>query len=258
MFTIGLDIGSVAAKGVIFDGEKIAAWDVTPTGWSPREAARGLYDALLEKAGLPADIIDNIVATGYGRVTVDFAGKKVTEITCHAAGAHFFLPENRLIIDIGGQDSKAILINDRGKVLNFVMNDKCAAGTGRFLQVMAATLGLEMEELNTLNTSRAVAVNSMCTVFAESEVVSLLAAGTAKEEIMAGLFAAIARRTVGMAAALGSHEGVTFTGGVARINGVREALARALETGVQVPELPQLTGALGAAIIAAGEKGRAK
>lgn len=255
MFTLGLDIGSVAAKGVIFDGTRIIARDVRPTGWSPREAAAGIYDSLLARAGLVPENIEKIVATGYGRVTVELADKKVTEITCHGAGAHYFLPENRLIIDIGGQDSKAILVNDQGKVLNFVMNDKCAAGTGRFLQVMAAALGLEMEELDKLDTAKSVGINSMCTVFAESEVVSLLAAGTPKEQIMTGLFEAIARRTAGMAGAMGGHAGVTFTGGVARLNGVRDALGNALGTVVQVPELPQLTGALGAAIIAAREAG---
>lgn len=165
-------------------------------------------------------------------------------------GRQLFFPANNLVIDIGGQDSKAILINKDGKVLNFIMNDKCAAGTGRFIQVIAMTLGLELDRLKELPPAKPAAINSMCTVFAESEVVSLLTQNVPKERIVSGLYRSIARRTAAMAASLGSVRGVTFTGGVARIPGMQEALSDALGCPVNVPDNPQIIGALGAAILA--------
>ncbi|MFZ5640803.1 MAG: acyl-CoA dehydratase activase [Bacillota bacterium] len=253
MFYAGVDVGSVAAKTVILKNRDIAAYVIEPTGWRPRETGWSVYKKALDKAGIrPADV-KSVVGTGYGRVALDFIDRAVTEITCHALGANYWFPENNVIIDIGGQDSKAILVNNTGKVLNFVMNDKCAAGTGRFLQVMALTLGLELDRLGELAAADPVAINSMCTVFAESEVVSLLAAGEAKERIVSGLYHSIARRTANMSGSLGAVRGVTFTGGVAKITGMRDTLAKVLGCHVNVPEEPQIIGALGAALIA-GEK----
>lgn len=250
MYYVGIDVGSVAAKAVLIEDGKILAKIIRPTGWSPKEAGREVFDAVLAEAGVSEDQVAGIVGTGYGRVALDFIDKAVTEITCHALGANYFFPNNNLVIDIGGQDSKAILVNPNGKVLNFVMNDKCAAGTGRFLQVIAMTLGLEVSQLKDLPNAEPSAINSMCTVFAESEVVSLLAQGVSKERIVSGLYQSIARRTSSMASSLEPVQGVIFTGGVAKIPGMQAALSKALNCPVDVPEDPQIIGALGAAIVA--------
>jgi len=250
MFYAGIDVGSVAAKAVILNNGRIMAYVIEPTGWSPREAGRSVFEKALVQAGLqPADI-KKVIGTGYGRVSLDFIDRAVTEITCHAMGANYWFPQNNLIIDIGGQDSKAILINNQGKVLNFVMNDKCAAGTGRFLQVMASTLGFELDDLEKLAAAEPVTINSMCTVFAESEVVSLLAAGESKERIVSGLYHSIAKRTAAMAGSLGAVKGVTFTGGVAKNTKMQLIMSQIMGCPVSVPEEPQITGALGAALLA--------
>lgn len=250
MYNIGIDVGSVAAKAVILKNGEIAASAVQPTGWNPKDSGREVFQKAVAKAGITADSVRYIVGTGYGRVAMGFVDKAVTEITCHALGASHWYPENNLVIDIGGQDSKAILINNQGKVENFVMNDKCAAGTGRFLQVMALTLGLELDQLSEIITAEPVNINSMCTVFAESEVISLLAAGEAKERIVAGLYHSVARRISTMTGSLGLINGVTFTGGVAKNQGMCKILSDILGCKVNVPEEPQIIGALGAAILA--------
>lgn len=249
----GIDVGSVAAKAVLMSEGQIVHYAVLPTGWSPKETGRLVFEEALEGAGISEGEVKSIVATGYGRVSMNFAHKAVTEITCHALGANYFYSENNLVIDIGGQDSKAILINKEGKVLNFVMNDKCAAGTGRFLQVIAQALGLEIGGLNDLPSAEPVNINSMCTVFAESEVVSLLAAGETKERIVAGLYHSVARRISAMTGSFAQVKGVTFTGGVARIKAMGNILAETLNCPVTVPENPQMIGALGAAILAGRE-----
>lgn len=250
MYYIGVDVGSVAAKAVILKNGEIAACAVQPTGWSPKNSGREVFERALEKAGITSGSVRYIVGTGYGRVALDFVDKAVTEITCHALGANHWFPENNLVIDIGGQDSKAILINNRGKVENFVMNDKCAAGTGRFLQVMAVTLGLELDQLSEMTLAEPVNINSMCTVFAESEVISLLASGEAKERIVAGLCHSVARRVSTMTGSMGFINGVTFTGGVAMNQGMQRILSSILGCKVDVPKEPQIVGALGAAILA--------
>jgi len=250
MVYAGIDVGSVAAKAVLLSGGEIVSYVIEPTGWSPKEAGRSVLARALAQAGRSRADIKSIVATGYGRVLLDFADRAVTEITCHALGAHYCYPENNLVIDIGGQDSKVIMINEKGKVIKFVMNDKCAAGTGRFLQVMALALGLGIEELNNLPQTAPVNINSMCTVFAESEVVSLLAAGESKERIVSGIYYSIARRISTMPGSLDNVNGVTFSGGVAKIKAMRETLAKQLGCMISVPDNPQIVGALGAAILA--------
>lgn len=250
MVYAGIDIGSVAAKAVILNEQEIESWVIEPTGWSPKEAGRSVLEKALDKVGRSRADVKSVVATGYGRVSIDFADRAVTEITCHALGSSYWYPGNNLVIDIGGQDSKAILINEKGKVLKFVMNDKCAAGTGRFLQVMALALGLEIEQLDSLSLTEPVNINSMCTVFAESEVVSLLAAGESKERIISGLYKSIAKRVSTMTGSMGMVKGVTFTGGVARLTAMQEMLSKELGCPVSVPVNPQIVGALGAAILA--------
>ncbi|MDD2360082.1 MAG: acyl-CoA dehydratase activase, partial [Syntrophaceticus schinkii] len=215
------------------------------------QAAHQVYGRLLNQSGYTEEQIDYLIATGYGRVSIDFADRVVTEITCHARGAAYLLPGTDLVIDIGGQDSKVIRINDEGQVLDFAMNDKCAAGTGRFLQVIANALGVDVSDLAALSKGQTpIALNSMCTVFAESEVIGLLTQGKAKGEIIAGLHQSIARRIASMAQRMGTSNRVTFTGGVAINEGVRASLEDQLGVPVQVPKDCQLAGAIGAALIA--------
>ena len=250
MLTVGLDIGSIMTKAVLMDDE---TWQslVIPTGYSPREAGEQALARLLQEHDLDREDIDMIVGTGYGRVSLSCIDKAVTEITCHAKGAEFLVPGTDLVIDIGGQDSKAILTDGAGKVTNFIMNDKCAAGTGRFLQVMAAALGCEVSELAELaGDAEPAQISSMCTVFAESEVISLLARGVGKDRIIAGIHRSVANRVAAMAERMGTGNHITFTGGVSKNEGVRDCLARAL--GKEIITVPEanLAGALGAALIA--------
>ncbi|MCX5779697.1 MAG: acyl-CoA dehydratase activase, partial [Firmicutes bacterium] len=180
MIVIGIDIGSVAAKGIIVSSG-IQQRTIVPTGWSPRDAGKQIINQLLDLSGIERRQVERIFVTGYGRVAFDQADKTITEIKCHARGIAQLYPEVRTIIDIGGQDSKVIRIGERGQVLDFAMNDKCAAGTGRFLQVMATALGLDVSELGeNEEPDQMQAISSMCTVFAESEIIGLLARGNPK------------------------------------------------------------------------------
>ncbi len=250
MYTVGLDVGSMMTKAVLLgDG----AWRgmAIPTGYSPRQAGEQAFERLLEGSGLSRGDVDVIIGTGYGRVALSFIDKAVTEITCHARGAHYLVEGTDMVIDIGGQDSKVILTDGAGNVVNFAMNDKCAAGTGRFLQVMATALGCDVSELAGLARGAEPAqISSMCTVFAESEVISLLAQGVGKNRIIAGLHRSVATRVAAMAERLGLGKQITFTGGVAKNEGVRECLV--LELGRAITTTPEshLAGALGAALIA--------
>lgn len=250
MTVIGIDIGSVAAKGYLINGDRHYRV-LIPTGWSPREAGQAIIEQLLAASGVELDQVKRIYATGYGRVAFDQAEKTVTEIKCHARGIAELFPEVRTIIDIGGQDSKVIRIGERGRVLDFAMNDKCAAGTGRFLQVMATALGLDVSELGEAeDPGQMQTISSMCTVFAESEIIGSLARGKPKGGIIAGLHRSVGRRVASMARRMGIKEQVAFTGGVARNPGVRRALQEELGVKIVVPEDCQYTGALGAALLA--------
>ena len=255
MLTMGIDIGSVTTKGALMsDGALLAATSCF-TGYNAGKAARSIYEELLESEGLKAKSVACIVATGYGRNSVTFADRIVTEITCHAAGASHLNPAVRAVIDIGGQDSKAILLGERGRVLNFIMNDKCAAGTGRFLEVMARALEVNLDSFGglSLKADNPAKISSLCAVFAESEVVSLIARGEKRENIVAGIHAAIGSRVAAMAGRL-FIEGTTslmMTGGVAKNVGVVNALEKALKHPVDVSPHAQLTGAIGAACLAA-------
>lgn len=249
MYSIGLDIGSVAAKGVLFNGQVVDHMMI-PTGWNPRESGRMLHDSLLIRNRISPGDIKSVIATGYGRIALDFISRAVTEITCHARGAHFLYPDTRTILDIGGQDSKVICINTSGNVLDFVMNDKCAAGTGKFLEVTVTSLGVPIHEIDMVTTGvEATRINSMCTVFAESEVVSLLANGVQKESIVKGVIASIAERTATLAGKLKIEDMVLFTGGLSNSRHIIEELSRVLGTEVRVSEQSQYAGAIGAAVM---------
>lgn len=253
MAVAGVDIGSLTAKAVLLEGGEVVARSLVMTGHNSRLAGRRAFDLALKDAGLTEGQLGYTIATGYGRLAVDFASEQVTEITCHARGAHSVHPEAHTVIDLGGQDSKAIAVDDRGRVSDFVMNDKCAAGTGRFLEVMAHALEIELDDLGpiSLESDSPAAISSVCTVFAESEVVSRVAEGVSKVDIVAGIHQAIASRVYAMAVRIPVKERVVMTGGVARNTGVVAALEKRFDTAFVIPELPQHMGALGAAIIAA-------
>ena len=258
MTVAGVDIGSLTAKAVLLQEGRIVARSLVMTGHNSRLAGRRAFELALEEAGLAEGALERVVATGYGRLSVDFATEQVTEITCHARGAHSRHPEGHTVIDLGGQDSKAIAVDDRGRVRDFVMNDKCAAGTGRFLEVMAHALEIELDELGStsLQSDSPASISSVCTVFAESEVISRVAEGVSKVDIVAGIHQAIASRTYAMAMRIHVKERIVMTGGVARNIGVVRALEKRFDTSLVVPEMPQHMGALGAAIIAEEHAGR--
>ncbi len=253
LLVAGVDVGSVSAEAVLLEGGLVLAQSAIPTGATSRAAGERVLRQVLEKAGRRLEDVRTVVATGYGRLAVEAAHKRVTEITCHARGACRLYPDAGTVIDIGGQDSKVIRVGAQGAVDDFVMNDRCAAGTGRFLEVMARALEVPLEQLGALSQGarRAAAVSSMCTVFAESEVVSLVAKGVPVEEIVAGLHAAVAERISGMAQRMGIAPRVVMSGGVARNVGVVWAIERRLACAVAVPSEPHMVGALGAALIAA-------
>ncbi len=261
MRTAGIDIGSITAKAAIVEGERILGTKIIFTGYNAEAAGEKVYKDLLAEIGLDASAVSKIVSTGYGRNSVKFAHRSFTEIMAHAAGAYFLNPKIRTIIDIGGQDSKVIKLSTEGKVEDFSMNDRCAAGTGRFLEVMAKVLELDTGEMASLalRSSRELSISSVCTVFAESEVVSLIGRGEKIEDISAGLFNAIVKRVAAMYARLGSPEPLVFTGGVARNAGVVHAMERVFKRKVILPEVPDIMGAYGAALFATdrqGEKGQ--
>ncbi len=252
MYVAGIDIGSTSGEALILEDERIVGWSIVDTGYSSRRAAEEALDLALSHSGIERTQLQRIVATGYGRVAVDFAHQQVTEITCYARGAYFLHPQVQTVIDIGGQDSKVVAVGAGGRPLDFAMNDKCAAGTGRFLEVIARALQLSLPEMGdwALRAKQAAEISSTCTVFAESEVVTLVAEGATREEIVAGICRSIARRVAAMAARVGVEPPVMFAGGVARNCGVVRALEEALGHPLIVPEEPQIVGALGAALVA--------
>ena len=250
---LGIDIGSSTSKAVILDeGLTIISFDVknTGTGTSGPEKAVG---AALEKAGIGSDFIKYTVATGYGRITFEKADKQITEISCHAMGVTHLMQSARTIIDIGGQDVKVIRLNEQRRVENFAMNDKCAAGTGRFLEVMARILDCSIDMLSDLDqkATKEISISNTCTVFAESEVISQLASGAEKENVARGVHHAVAKRVAGLAARIGIETDVVMTGGVALNSGVVRALKKEMEVDISIVNNPQIIGALGAALYAA-------
>jgi predicted CoA-substrate-specific enzyme activase len=252
MYFGGVDIGAATAKAVILDESKMVSYAVMPTGPSVPKIAKRVLRKALKEAKIAGHQVSRIVATGYGRISVPFEAETLTEITCHAKGAHHVLPETRLVIDIGGQDSKAIRVDREGNVTDFVMNDKCAAGTGRFLEVIARVLHVEVCDLGRISVKsrRAIAVSSVCTVFAESEVVSLRAEKALLEDIVAGVHRSVAKRILSMVSQVGIDRPIAFTGGVAKNSGIKMALEEVIGEELLVPQEPQIIGALGAALFA--------
>ena len=249
----GIDIGASTAKAVILEGDRVLSHAIIPTGAESISAAERVMDqALSRSAGLALSDIGWIVATGYGRVIVPFAKETVTEISCHARGANWLFPSVRTILDMGGQDCKAIRCDENGRLLNFAMNDKCAAGTGRFFEVMADVMELALEDMGklSLQACEEIEIASTCTVFGRSEVASLIREGKNKRDILAGLNASIAGRAHTLLRKIGITPDFAITGGLAKNIGVVRKLEEKVGLRVLLPEEPQIVGALGAALFA--------
>ena len=253
MYVIGIDSGSTSTNAVVMDQDKkIKAFSVVRTGAKSGVSADRALHEVLEKAGLAREDISLIVSTGYGRVSIEFADENVTEISCHGKGAHYFNPSIRTILDIGGQDSKAIRLNENGEVKDFFMNDKCAAGTGRFLGMIARTLEVSLDELGkiALTSTEKIEITSMCSVFAESEVISLIANNKEKADIADGVCHAIANKAFGLLRRVGMEPDFMMTGGVAKNPGVVRAVEEKIGAKLYICEEPEIVGATGAALYA--------
>ena len=251
MYVLGIDSGSASTNAVIMNqNREIIASAVVRTGAKSGESAERILEEILKKAGLKQEDLDLIVSTGYGRVSIPFADQNVTEISCHGKGAHFLNPKVRTILDIGGQDSKAIRLNDKGEVIDFVMNDKCAAGTGRFLEMMARTLEISIDELGptSLQSKENIEISSMCSVFAESEVISLIAQNKETADIAHGIHNAIAGKAISLMKRVGLEKDFMMTGGVAKNPGVVKVLEEQLGAPLYIYEEPEIVGAAGAAL----------
>jgi len=249
---LGVDIGSSSSKCALLDDDKnILSVSVVNQG-TGTDAYKEALRMVLQRANKSKEDIEYTVATGYGRVGFKDANRQVTEITCHSKGVDFLVPQTRLIIDIGGQDAKVIKLDEEGKVINFVMNEKCAAGTGRFLEVMARVLGCSICELSDLAAkhTKEISISNVCTVFAESEVISRLASGEALENVARGAHIAIAKRIKGLAERVGYNSQITMTGGVALNKDLIEVLTKEMNCEITASPYCQEAGAVGAAIIA--------
>jgi len=256
-FAAGVDVGSTQTKAVIMEdnggvGPRLVARALVDTGANVQKAAEHGFLAACREAAIPTQEVGFVVGTGYGRYKITFGHTQMTEITCHARGAAFLCPGTRTVIDMGGQDSKAISVGPQGEVLDFVMNDKCAAGTGRFLANAADVMGISLDEVGPLSLQgkQPVKITTVCTVFVESDILSYLAQGKKPEDILNGVHLAIARRTVSLARRVPIEPQISLTGGVARNVGMVRALEQILGASLQVSAEAQFTGAIGAALFA--------
>ena len=255
VFTLGIDLGSTTSKAVALkDGKFVVGSSIISAGTGTTGPARA-FEACLKDSGIAKEQLSMIIATGYGRNTFEEANLAISELTAHAIGVHAMYPDARTLIDIGGQDAKVMSIGESGRLENFMMNDKCAAGTGRFLEVMAKVLELDISELKDYDEKAdgMISVSSTCTVFAESEVISQLSRGVDIPSLVRGINASVAVKTASLVKRLGVKEPVYMTGGVARNTGVVRALERELGVKVNVSEIQQLNGAFGAAIYGFGK-----
>ena len=248
----GVDVGAATAEAVIFENSHMISYSILPTGPSVKIIAEKAFKHALDKTKLSVSTFDYVVSTGWGRYSVPFADRTVTEIICHGKGSKFLIPSTRTVVDIGGQDSKVISLDENGNVSNFVMNDKCAAGTGRFLEVMANVLEVPLEDMGeiSLASQNPCSVSSTCTVFAETEMVSLRAEGKERDDLIAGIHNSIASRVYVLGKSLGYTKDIVFTGGVAKNIGVKKALERLIGIEMLLPAESQIVGAIGAALIA--------
>jgi predicted CoA-substrate-specific enzyme activase len=253
IFGAGVDVGSTQTKALIVDeARRIVARALIPTGANVSRAGETAFLRACEEAGLPREAVGYVVGTGYGRYKVTFGDAQITEITCHARGAHSLFPGTRTVIDMGGQDTKAIKVGPDGAVLDFAMNDKCAAGTGRFLSAAADVTGVGLDEIGPLSLAAKtpVRLTSVCTVFVESDIMSYLAQRKTIEDILGGVHKAIATRTMALVRRVGVEDEVTFTGGVSRNVGMVKGLEGVLGRAINVSDEGHYMGALGAALFA--------
>jgi predicted CoA-substrate-specific enzyme activase len=251
IYFAGIDIGSTVTKAVIINpAGDLCSSVIGPTGVEHRRLADEVLNKALKEVNLRSNDVVSVTATGYGRISVPFADQEITELTCHARGVLDFFPEAATVIDIGGQDAKGLKIKN-GKLVKFVMNDRCAAGTGRFLEILSKTLGLNLDDLGEISSKsvQTITISNVCTVFAQQEIMSCLADGISLPDIVAGVHEAIAARVCRMVKKLKVESPVVFTGGVARNSGMVAAMKRCLGIDILVPETPMLTGAIGAAIL---------
>jgi len=255
LIVAGCDVGSTTGKAVIMKDHTVAAHTIIWCKPRPEETAHIAINEAMAKIGLSSlEELDYVVGTGYGRLKIPFANDNISEITCHGVGAHWLCNSVRTIIDIGGQDLKVISLDDSGRVAEFVMNDKCAAGTGRFLENMARVLGLTLEELSTisLQATKSAVISSQCSVFAESEVITLLNMDEEIANIANGIHASIASRLLTLVRRVGARKDITIAGGCAKNVGLIDVLENKLDTEiVRLPEDPQIIGAIGGALLAA-------
>ncbi|MDD3050894.1 MAG: acyl-CoA dehydratase activase [Candidatus Cloacimonetes bacterium] len=253
LFSIGIDSGSRTAKIVVINNEnkQIICSDVTDSGVNPQETCFRLFRSVLEKSNITENEIENIFSTGYGRNIVDFSHKRIPEISCHARGVRYFFPYVRTVIDIGGQDSKVIAIDESGKVADFAMNDKCAAGTGRFLEVTATILETTVDKLSITESQadKELQISSTCVVFAESEIISLISAGEKPANIIRAVNYSIAKRIKNLLTKISVIQPIVFTGGVALNESLAKAIQNEVGQEIQIPAIPSITGALGAALL---------
>ena len=251
IYTLGIDVGSTASKCIMLkDGEEIVAKSLIDVGAGTSGPQRAI-DAVLENAGMKKEDVAFTLATGYGRNSLmNFADKQMSELSCHARGAYFLFPDVHTVIDIGGQDAKIISLTEDGRMANFVMNDKCAAGTGRFLDVMASILRMDVSELApcAAQSTQPASISSTCTVFAESEVISQLASGVKRPDLVAGICQSVATRVAALARRAGVREVVCMSGGVAKNGAVRRGLEECLNVSIAYDPRCQHFGAIGAAL----------
>lgn len=249
-YSVGIDIGSTASKVVVLRGRKIADAFTLPTGWNGKETAGKIYELLSQK-GYTQDM--RCIATGYGRVSVDYADKVVTEITCHGKGGWALFQKNCTIVDVGGQDTKVIHI-ENGQVKDFLMNDKCAAGTGKFIEVMANRLGVGLSEMYDLaRVGTPVSISAMCTVFAESEVIGHIGAGKPRQDIAAGVIDSVATRVANLVTRFGAGQALVLTGGLCDSPYFLQVFSQKVNREVRTHPFARYAGALGAALAAAKE-----
>ncbi len=252
MYALGIDVGSTTSKCVLLNEKKEIVHHILLVAGTGTNGPARLMEQLFADTGISRSDIAYVCATGYGRKTFDEADGEMSELSCHAKGVSEKYPDVRTIIDIGGQDAKVLSLNSRGKMMNFLMNDKCAAGTGRFLDVMANILQIDISDLEkeALSAGEPVKISSTCTVFAESEVISQLANGADRKAVIAGICNSVASRVAGLAKRTGVKEKVFMSGGVARNGGVRAALEKELSTEIIYDDFSQMMGAYGAALYA--------
>jgi predicted CoA-substrate-specific enzyme activase len=254
MLVAGCDVGSLTAEAVIMENGKILGSEIMRVRPKAEQSARDVTDRVLAKLGLSYDDLAYTIATGYGRETIPFANGNISEISCHGRGAHFLIPEIRTVIDVGGQDCKAIRVDHQGNLEDFVMNDKCAAGTGRSLELNSEALGVDVSELGSLSlqTTETITITNQCSIFTELEIMHLLMEDKAVADIAAGINEAMARRVKMLVGKVGIKNEIGMTGGVSKNIGVVKCLEQTLGAKfVEFPEDPQIIGALGAALFAA-------